>query len=671
MSQSTFAAGVGAKAARVGWVLPSVRLTVAVCGLTLGAVAAVEVLFIGTTPLFLLTALLALPSLGIAAIATFAKQRARRLGGDLGMTCTPRVVVAVLGFTVFFVGSALSNVLLVDMPTEPWTLVGYAISLVLAILTSLAAYRASRTSSARELYARRWREILAGVCFAAGVGLTLIDACCFPHAFPSAHLATMALALVGFAASGVVVCSTEMLQPRTRGSLQFVGVLALLVVVCGGTMTARRSGFESLLRTRSSGRTFLVTIRRALDRDGDGYSAWLGGGDCDDNDPHAYPLSTVGRDCVAIVPPDTQSAFTPAPAAAPKNVAPTAPPIVVLVTIDAFRCGFGGGERPELTHACPNLADLSVGGLFQPRAYARAPHTLGSLASILAYEEGGSVEPLPAALRLRGYRTEAITTHAALLHDRRLRASFDVTDESLVPLAHPGSATTSELVTDHVLDRIREALRSGTRTFLWAHYYDTHSPYVQKQGSHFVWSHPKAYVEEVKRTDRAIGRLVSELRHVVPRDEVALFITADHGEELGEHGGTDHGATLYDEVVRVPFVAWRSGPDPRRGLPKELPAGDIDMAPYVMSVVTDAPFSPSQTLFLEAKTPVNDALVGVVHGNLKYIFHHELGYEELFDVDADPHEKHDLSAERATDLNSMRQLLGHLVRREQQSRTAL
>ena len=31
-------------------------------------------------------------------------------------------------------------------------------------------------------------------------------------------------------------------------------------------------------------------------------------------------------------------------------------------------------------------------------------------------------------------------------------------------------------------------------------------------------------------------------------------MTADHGEELWDHGGTLHGHTLYDELVCVPFI---------------------------------------------------------------------------------------------------------------------
>jgi arylsulfatase A-like enzyme len=41
-------------------------------------------------------------------------------------------------------------------------------------------------------------------------------------------------------------------------------------------------------------------------------------------------------------------------------------------------------------------------------------------------------------------------------------------------------------------------------------------------------------------------------------------VTADHGEEFWEHGGTGHGYTLYDENLRVPLIVWHSAAEPAR-----------------------------------------------------------------------------------------------------------
>ena len=674
MSQSVFP-GVGTGAAASRWV----RVIVVIPGLLAPAALAVlgvaiaEVPFIGAAPLPVLMSVLLAPSLLLAMGALWAK----RLGGGwwfrVGRTWTSKVVGAFVASAVFFLGAAFSNTLLVDFPTEPWTLTGYGLSAILGLAIFVAIHRFSARPAARAMFARRWREILAAVCLAAGVGATAADACCFPQAFPLAHAVAILLALAGFVAAAFILCHTNVAGPRTRKRLRWLGLVTLVTTLAGVSFTTRHGGLEPFLRKASGGRALFVTVRDLVDRDGDGYSGWLGGADCDDGDPLAYPLSTVGRDCLGILPSraDGQAVMPDgAVATSADTVLPTAPKIMLLVTIDAFRCGFGRDERPELVDACPNLAELADQGLFQPRAYARVPHTLGSLSSIFAHRSAVGVEPLPSVLKIRGYRTEAITTHRALLDIPKLRESFDAPDDSLAAISQRSHTISSEQVTDRLLARVEEATRRSSPTFVWAHYYDAHSPYVQTPGSHWVWSRNGAYVAEVKRTDHAIGRLLSSLKELVTDDEVAVFVTADHGDELEEHGGADHGRTLYEEVVRVPFIAWRSGADPRRGLPSSLPAGDIDMAPYMLSVVTGAPFTPSEAILMKASPP-SDSLVGVVRGNRKYIVHARLGYEELFDLHADPHEQHDLAAEQPEELEEMRQVLGNLLRSEENAPTTL
>ncbi|HEY7215000.1 MAG TPA: sulfatase-like hydrolase/transferase, partial [Thermoanaerobaculia bacterium] len=36
-------------------------------------------------------------------------------------------------------------------------------------------------------------------------------------------------------------------------------------------------------------------------------------------------------------------------------------------------------------------------------------------------------------------------------------------------------------------------------------------------------------------------------------------VTADHGEELFDHGGVLHGYTLYEEMLRIPLILWAPG----------------------------------------------------------------------------------------------------------------
>ncbi|HEX3529643.1 MAG TPA: sulfatase [Thermoanaerobaculia bacterium] len=64
------------------------------------------------------------------------------------------------------------------------------------------------------------------------------------------------------------------------------------------------------------------------------------------------------------------------------------------------------------------------------------------------------------------------------------------------------------------------------------------------------------YDGEIREADRGLETTVRWLTgHGLMRGTV-LVATADHGEEMGEHGRMSHGQTLYEEVVRVPLVVY-------------------------------------------------------------------------------------------------------------------
>jgi len=62
------------------------------------------------------------------------------------------------------------------------------------------------------------------------------------------------------------------------------------------------------------------------------------------------------------------------------------------------------------------------------------------------------------------------------------------------------------------------------------------------------------YDGEIAYADAQIGRLVKRLRERERLDDTVLVLTSDHGEEFLEHGGVQHGYTLYEEVIRVPLI---------------------------------------------------------------------------------------------------------------------
>ena len=127
--------------------------------------------------------------------------------------------------------------------------------------------------------------------------------------------------------------------------------------------------------------------------------------------------------------------------------------------------------------------------------------------------------------------------------------------------------------------------------FLWLHMVDPHSPYenhgsvdpmaplldtpvpmkkAEQAAPNFQSTNPwfkkvfaeldstrpllERYTSEVETVDRGIGALQSGLRERGLAKSTALFFTADHGENLGNHGLYFHHGSLYSENVHVPLL---------------------------------------------------------------------------------------------------------------------
>ncbi len=86
----------------------------------------------------------------------------------------------------------------------------------------------------------------------------------------------------------------------------------------------------------------------------------------------------------------------------------------------------------------------------------------------------------------------------------------------------------------------------------------------------------------VRRADEALGNLLETLEALGIRDEMAIIVTADHGEEFLDHGGIGHGQGLFDELIHVPMVMSVPGrPGPMR---YPHPVSQVDLAEAVLDL---------------------------------------------------------------------------------------
>jgi arylsulfatase A-like enzyme len=113
------------------------------------------------------------------------------------------------------------------------------------------------------------------------------------------------------------------------------------------------------------------------------------------------------------------------------------------------------------------------------------------------------------------------------------------------------------------------------------------------------------YDGEIRYWDEHLGRLLEALRRRADWDRTVVIACSDHGEEFYEHGGWWHGATLFDEQLRVPLLVRL----PRGELAGSVEArwvGLIDVAPTVVrlaGVAAPAGMAPGVDLFASGGAP--------------------------------------------------------------------
>ncbi len=147
--------------------------------------------------------------------------------------------------------------------------------------------------------------------------------------------------------------------------------------------------------------------------------------------------------------------------------------------------------------------------------------------------------------------------------------------------------------------------------FAFLNYLDVHFGYGGPSGyPKPAWEHGSTideYDAGVKYTDDHIGQLLHGLDTLGVLKNTIVIITSDHGEALGDHGLSFHGAALYSDLVRVPLVISLPGHVPR-GVRIAQPVSNAAIANTVLSLIgaTQKQFpGPSLTELWEPYPPNN------------------------------------------------------------------
>ncbi len=292
------------------------------------------------------------------------------------------------------------------------------------------------------------------------------------------------------------------------------------------------------------------------------------------------------------------------------------PRLVVVYVMDALRADRLDGLGAKLG-ASPTCDRLAREGLLFRAHRSVAPNTLPSTKELFtgtAFVERGGWKLTPEdgptlaeQFRAAGYHTGLFSGNphvsAAFGTDRGFEHSAP---EVLIDsYARAGFNDNAARVHAAALAWLR-SLPPGSKAFLYLHTIHPHNPYDPPEPfrSRFTAGFASTvdggtdtltgikqrkieaspadrqrlaglYTGSFAYDDAELGKLVAGLAAWAPPAETLVAVTADHGEELFDHGGVLHGYTLYEEMMRIPLILW--APERLRPAAVATPTNTLDL----------------------------------------------------------------------------------------------
>lgn len=249
-------------------------------------------------------------------------------------------------------------------------------------------------------------------------------------------------------------------------------------------------------------------------------------------------------------------------------------PNVVVIVIDTLRADHLPCYGYE-TNTAPFISALAARSVVFEHAYAASSWTSPATASIFTghypFQHGvtmgllaqrklikkdpniqinripAAINTMPEIFKKHGYRTFGASDNLNI----GAQQGFDQGFDRLVNYMHESAAVINPAVL-----KFRQELQPDGRYFFYIHYNDPHQPYHHELPKAETTNDnridaPKNYDLEIGYVDRAVQELYE--RYGWDKNTL-LIITADHGEELFEHGFYGHGKTLYNSVLHVPLI---------------------------------------------------------------------------------------------------------------------
>ena len=267
---------------------------------------------------------------------------------------------------------------------------------------------------------------------------------------------------------------------------------------------------------------------------------------------------------------------------------------LLLISVDTTRADHIGAYGYDAAQT-PTIDRIAAEGTLFERAYSVVPETLPSHTSMmtglyppshavrlnLVFRVPPDLRTLAEILRAEGFYTAAVTSAAVLDGRFGLNQGFiSYVDPQTVA---GGRTQLKEIRAQMVTNRALAALNvaGDRRFFLWAHYYDPHSPFDPPapfepgEEEDIPPESIELYDREISYTDLWIGRLLEGAEERGLLEDTLVILIGDHGESLGEHGETYHTVFVYDSTQRVPLIVKGPGVEAGKRVDRVVSTLDI------------------------------------------------------------------------------------------------